>query len=159
MEVSRVRHRLWCYYGVVERAVIDTNVLFEGATKQGSAAGLVVEAWLGGLFQPFVSTALAYEYVEVLSRRLSTRRWQEVKPLLAALFRKSHWSAVYFSWRPSSPDPADDLVVDCAMNSAAIVVTENRKDFRTPMRELGLPVASAAEFLELLVDPNRGDLR
>lgn len=27
------------------RAVIDTNVLFEGLTKQGGACALIVEAW------------------------------------------------------------------------------------------------------------------
>ncbi len=30
--------------------VIDTNVVFEGLTKQGCAAGLVVDTWLDGLF-------------------------------------------------------------------------------------------------------------
>ena len=31
---------------IVPRVVIDTNVLFEGLTKQGGAAGLIVDAWL-----------------------------------------------------------------------------------------------------------------
>jgi predicted nucleic acid-binding protein len=56
------------------QAVIDTNVLFEGLTTQGSAPGLIMEAWLGRLFVACVSNALAYEYVEVLSQKLSTRR-------------------------------------------------------------------------------------
>ena len=50
--------------------VIDTNVVFEGLTKQGSAAGLVIDAWLAGLLQVHVSNALAYEYEDVLSRKL-----------------------------------------------------------------------------------------
>ena len=33
------------------RAVIDTNVIFEGLTKQGGSAGVIIEAWLGDLFQ------------------------------------------------------------------------------------------------------------
>ena len=28
------------------RAVIDTNVVFEGLTKQGGVAGVIIEAWL-----------------------------------------------------------------------------------------------------------------
>jgi len=30
--------------------VIDTNVVLEGLTKQGSAPGLVIDAWLTDLF-------------------------------------------------------------------------------------------------------------
>jgi len=48
------------------RVIIDTNVVFEGVTRQGGACGLIVEAWSTGLFRPFVSNALAYEYADVL---------------------------------------------------------------------------------------------
>jgi predicted nucleic acid-binding protein len=57
----------------VIRAVIDTNVLFEGLTKLGPAAS-VVDAWAQKLFQPCVSTALALEYQEVLERKLAVHR-------------------------------------------------------------------------------------
>ena len=50
----------------VVRAVIDTNVLFEGLTRTGAAAS-VVDAWVSRRFQPCISTALALEYQEVLS--------------------------------------------------------------------------------------------
>jgi len=56
------------------RAVIDTNVLFEGLTRQGGAPGLIIDAWFADLFQPCVSNALAYEYLDVLSRKLSEPR-------------------------------------------------------------------------------------
>jgi predicted nucleic acid-binding protein len=31
------------------KIVVDTNVLFEGLTKQGGASGLIIDAWLAGL--------------------------------------------------------------------------------------------------------------
>jgi predicted nucleic acid-binding protein len=62
------------------RVIIDTNVVFEGVTKQGGACGLIVDAWSAGLFRPFVSNALAYEYADVLSRLLSAERWQKIQP-------------------------------------------------------------------------------
>jgi PIN domain len=79
-----------CYNGVMSistslRVVVDTNVVFEGLTYQGNAAGLIVEAWLANLFQPCVSNALAYEYVDVLSRKLSPDRWQKLQPVLGKL--------------------------------------------------------------------------
>ena len=61
----------------VPRVVVDTNVLFEGLTKQGGAAGLIVDAWLTGWIVVCVSNALAYEYEDVLSRKLSVARWQK----------------------------------------------------------------------------------
>jgi predicted nucleic acid-binding protein len=42
--------------------VIDTNIVLEGLTKQGSASGLIIEAWLAELFIVHISTAIAYEY-------------------------------------------------------------------------------------------------
>ncbi len=67
------------------RAVIDTNITLEGTTKTGSAAGLIVDSWVNDLFTACVSTALAYEYEDVLARELNASRWATVKPLLGAL--------------------------------------------------------------------------
>ena len=79
------------------RIVIDTNVLFEGLTKQGGAAGLVIDAWLAGLLTVCVSTALAYEYVDVLSRKLSEKRWQRLQPVVGKLLNLSQFVAIYYS--------------------------------------------------------------
>jgi predicted nucleic acid-binding protein len=49
----------------VIRAVVDTNVLFEGLTRLGTGAE-VIDAWVDRRFQPCVSTALALEYQDVL---------------------------------------------------------------------------------------------
>ncbi|AHJ26995.1 PIN domain-containing protein [Nodularia spumigena CS-584] len=127
--------------------VIDTNVVFEGLTKQGSAAGLVIDAWLAGLLQVHVSNALAYEYEDVLSRKLSDARWQELKPVLGALLSCAQFTTIYYSWRPTSPDAGDDLVIDCAMNASAIVTTSNLRDFRNARESLGLQVMTPVELV------------
>lgn len=128
------------------RVVIDTNVVFEGVTKQGGACGLIVEAWSVGLFCPFVSNALAYEYAEVLSRLLSAERWQKIQPVLEKLLDQTEFVKVYFTWRPSSPDPGDEHVIDCAMNAGATVVTSNVRDFQMAKQTLGLRVITPVEF-------------
>lgn len=132
------------------RAVIDTNVVFEGLTKQGGAAGLVVEAWLDGLFTACVSTAVAYEYVDVLSRKLSESKWTAARPTLATLLACAEATTIYYSWRPTSPDAGDDFMIDCAMNAHALIVTANKKDFRTAEQQLGLVVMSPVEFVSWL---------
>lgn len=130
--------------------VIDTNVLFEGLTKQGGAAGLIIDAWHAGLLRVYVSTALAYEYADVLSRKLSAARWQRLKPVLRALLAQVEFVPIYYSWRPSSPDPGDEHVIDCAMNAGATVITANTRDFHLAKRTLGLRVLTPVEFLSQL---------
>lgn len=147
-------HRIQCYNGVMVelRAVIDTNVMFEGLTHKGGAPGLIVDAWLAELFRPCVSNALAYEYADVLSRKLSSRRWQDIKPTLGTLLMKAEFTVVYFMWRPSSPDPADEHLIDCAMNAGAILVTSNIKDFKTAQSSLGLNVMNPVDFIVQLAE-------
>ncbi len=133
--------------GPLLRVVIDTNVVFEGLTKQGGAAGLVIDAWLAGLLQVHVSNALACEYEDVLSRKLSETRWQELKPVLGTLLSCAQFTTIYYSWRPISPDAGDDLVIDCAMNASAIIITSNLRDFKSARESLGLQVMTPVELV------------
>lgn len=132
------------------RIVVDTNVVFEGLTKQGGASGLIVDAWLAGLMVVCVSNALAYEYDDVLSRKLSEKRWSKLKPVLGQLLNVARYTSIYFSWRPTSPDAGDDLVIDCAMNARAIVVTSNIRDFQSAKESLGLRVLTPVQFVGVL---------
>ena len=133
------------------RYVIDTNVLFEGLTKQGGAPGLLIDAWLAEALDICVSNALAYEYTDVLSRHLSSHRWRKLGPVLGTLLNQVRFVTVYYSWRPVSPDPGDDLVIDCAMNAGASVVTSNLTDFRSAQTSLGLQILTPVEaILQLL---------
>jgi len=129
----------------LSRVVIDTNVVFEGLTKRGGAAGLIIDAWLAGLLQVCVCDALAYEYADVLSRKLSEARWQRLKPVLGTLLSRAQFVVVHYSWRPISPDPGDEHVIDCAMNAGATVITSNVRDFRTARETLGLRVITPVE--------------
>jgi putative PIN family toxin of toxin-antitoxin system len=129
------------------RVVIDTNVVFEGLTKQGGASGLLIDSWLADLLEVHISDALAYEYVDVLFRKLSQSRWLELKPILKILISKAKFTPIYYSWRPVSPDAGDDLVIDCGMNAGAIVVTSNIKDFREAQESLGLQVMNPTELI------------
>ena len=146
-----------CYIGVIfaiilMRVVIDTNVVFEGLTRQGGAAGLLIESWLAGLIEVYISDALAYEYVDVLFRKLSKSRWLKLQPVLKTLISNANYTPIYYSSRPTSPDPGDDLVIDCGMNAAAIVVTLNIKDFRRAKESLGLQIITPSELVNKLAE-------
>jgi len=135
------------------RVVLDTNVLFEGLTKQGRTCSLIIDAWHANLFSVYVSNALAYEYEDVLSRKLSKYRWQEIKIIFENLLEnQSEFIKIRLSWRPTSPDPGDDHIIDCAMNAHAIVVTSNVRDFKTAKEVLGLQVMNPVEFMKYLTN-------
>lgn len=85
-----------------------------------------------------------------LSRKLKPERWGLVKPLLRALLERARPVVVHFSWRPSSPDPGDEHVIDGAMNAGALVVTLNVRDFKRAQDQLGLPVVTPVDFLKRL---------
>jgi hypothetical protein len=94
---------------------------------------------------------MVYEYVDVLSRKLSTARWERVKPVLAVLLTRAHFVAICYRWRPISPDPGDDHVVDCAMNAGATVVTANLRHFATAQESLGLHVIDDVEAVRRIM--------
>jgi predicted nucleic acid-binding protein len=134
------------------RVVIDTNVVFEGLTQQGGAAGLIIDAWLADLMTVYVSNALAYEYADVFSRLLSEQRWRKLEPVLGSLLSKAHFITVFYSWRPISPDKGDEHVIDCAMNAGAAVITSNIRHFRKAQESLGLEVMTPLELVLRLAD-------
>ena len=134
------------------RVVIDTNVVFEGLTKQGGAAGFIIDAWLVGLLSVYVSNTLAYEYVDVLSRKFSAKRWKILRPVLGQLLSLCQFIVIHYSWRPTSPDAGDDLVIDCAMNAEAMVVTSNLRDFRSAEVSLGLQIMTPVELVIKLAE-------
>jgi predicted nucleic acid-binding protein len=138
------------------RAVIDTNIVFEGLTHRGGPAGVIVSAWMAELFQSCVSQALAYEYEDVLARKLAPERWARTRLVLDALLHRAELVIAHYSWRPSSPDPGDEHVIDCAMNARAMVVTSNLRDFELARIELHLPVLLPVDFLKLLQAETRG---
>ena len=140
---------------MIFRAVIDTNVIFEGLTKQGGTCGLIVDAWLAALFLPCLSNSLASEYADALSRKLSDARWRKLKPVLGMMLDSAIFVPIYFSWRPTSPDLGDEHVIDCAMNAIAPVITSNLRDFRPAQQTLGLEVISPVVFVSQLARESR----
>lgn len=134
------------------RIVVDTNIVFEGLTKKGSASDLIITAWLAGALNVYASNALVYEYESTLSNKLSPTRWQQAKPILRRMISYIQFVPIYYSWRPLSPDPGDEHVIDCALNANALVITSNLRDFKIVQEEVGLSVMSPSEYINFLVD-------
>jgi len=135
----------WCHF---MRVVVDTNVLFEGLTKTGACAD-VVDLWAAREITVCVSTALALEYEEVLTNKLGEPKRAHALPALQALLNRVEFIAILTRVRPMSPDPDDDLVIECAYNGHADIVTRNTKDLGLAEAALGVRVLTPEQFLEL----------
>lgn len=133
----------------MRRAVIDTNVLFEGLSGRG-ACGAIVEAWVARRFVPCVSTALALEYQEILTNRFGEARRPTVLKALQALLDRVEWIAIVHRIRPFSPDPDDDFLVECAFAADAMIVTRNLRDLKLAEEALRIPVLTPEDFASRL---------
>ena len=69
----------------------------------------------------------------------------------------THFASIHYSWRPTSPDPGDDFLIDCAMNAGASIVTSNLKDLKIAQKSLGILVLTPAELVVKLL--NKGGSR
>jgi len=78
---------------------------------------------------------------------LSAARWQRLGPVLGTLLEKACFVTIYYTWRPASPDPGDDHVIDCAMNAGAVVITSNLRDFQSARASLGLQAITPVEAI------------
>jgi putative PIN family toxin of toxin-antitoxin system len=136
----------------VRRAVIDTNVLFAGLYSSTGASHQILRLIDNALIVPLLSTALLFEYEDVLLRsqeelRLSNRAVEDV---LDAMCLKGESRRIHFLWRPRLSDPKDDHVLELAVAaSGADVVTHNRKDF-AGAEAFGVRILTPAELLREL---------
>jgi putative PIN family toxin of toxin-antitoxin system len=137
------------------RVVLDTSVLVAALRSRLGASNRLLELVATRRCVPLVSTAVFLEYEAVLLRpeqRLATGMSPEdVAGFLAAFASASEPVEVHFRWRPLLSDPADELILEAAVNGqAAAIITHNVRDFRAATDDLGLPVMTPARVLKEL---------
>lgn len=133
--------------------MLDTSVLVAGLRSRTGASNRILELVALGRIQALVSIALHLEYEEVLQRaeqRLATGFSEDdVRSFLAAFASAAEGVDVHFRWRPQLRDPADELVLEAAVNGRAdALVTHNVSDFREAAPRFGLRVLTPAELLK-----------
>lgn len=136
------------------RLVIDTNVLVAAARSRISAASALLLLLDAGLFVPLVSVPLTLEYESVLLRpdqlAESGAEAKDAIDFLGYLNRLAEPVVLHYLWRPQLLDPADEMVLETAINGrASQIVTFNTRDFASAVRfEIG--VSTPAEILRRL---------
>ena len=131
------------------RAVIDTNVLHAGLYSARGASYRVLRLIERGRVTPLLSTALLFEYEELLIRHREmlglTKR--EVEDVLDGLCARGECRRIHFLWRPALSDPKDDHVLELAVAAgSADIVTHNVHDF-AGAAAFGIRIITPAELL------------
>ena len=134
------------------RVVLDTSVLVAGLRSRVGASNRVLALVAEQLLVPLVTTALFLEYEDVLNRaeqRLATgMETESVVGFLAAFASAAEPIDVHFTWRPQLADPADELVLEAAVNGrATAIVTHNVKDFLPAAHDFAVEVITPGVML------------
>lgn len=114
--------------------VLDTNVLVAaGRSRQGSSFA-VLQHLRHGHFNALASVPLFLEYEAELKRpeqlAVGARTPEMVDVFLDALSLRSVPVHLHFLWRPQTRDPADEMVLETALNgNADALITFNLNDF------------------------------
>jgi hypothetical protein len=140
------------------RLVFDPDVVIEGIGQPGSAAGILIDAWLAGLMVVLTTDALAYATVADLLDNFPQDDWPQVRRIAGALYTRAHFVHVRYTWRTIKNDHADHTdhpVVNCAMNSAGTVVAFDPQDYAMAREHLGLAVLTPPELVALLAEAPR----
>ena len=135
------------------RIVLDTSVVVAGLRTRLGAGNAVLREVAQQRLVPLASPPLFLEYEDVLKRPehrlvhgLSLEAIDEFLAEFAALIEPVE---VHFQWRPQTPDPNDEMVLETAINGRAdAVVTYNIADFATAAKRFKISVLMPADLLK-----------
>jgi len=137
----------------VFRLVLDTSVIVAALRSRRGASNEVLRNVATRRLVLLATPALFLEYEDVLKRAeqqavhgLSNLA---VERFLAALAAVVEPVTVRIVWRPQLRDPADEMVLEAAINGRAdAIATFNARDFLPAAARFGLKILRPAEVLE-----------
>lgn len=134
------------------RIVLDTNVLYSALYSSQGASHQLLRCVEAGRVTPVLSTALVFEYEEVLRRSSEALNLtdRQINDVLDGLCLRGVPHPVYFLWRPQLPDPKDDHILELAVAAGhPAIVTHNVRHFEAAPT-LGVEVLTPKQILEVL---------
>jgi putative PIN family toxin of toxin-antitoxin system len=132
------------------RYVFDTNVLVAGLRSSLGASRKLLSGVLDGSVPALVSVPLMIEYEAVLTRpkhlEATALSIGEVNMVLDAFAAVAEPIQLHFYWRPQLKDPADEMVLETAVNGRADrLVTFNLRHLKRAAERFGIPAVTPPE--------------
>lgn len=121
------------------RVIVDTNVLVAATRNRNGPSFALIQQVRAGRMVMCCSPALFLEYEDVLQRAeqraASSLRVKDVNAILNELAALLEPVLTHYQWRPQLRDPADEMVLEAAVNAQVdALVTYNLRDFAPAMR-------------------------
>jgi putative PIN family toxin of toxin-antitoxin system len=113
--------------------VVDTNVLYAALRSRRGASYRLLSQVDSGKFQTNLSVPLFMEYEDVAKRLPlpGALRSEDIDAVLDYLCQVSNKWQIHYLWRPTLPDPKDEMILELAVASNCdSIVTFNVSDFR-----------------------------
>ncbi len=132
------------------KIILDTNVLHAGLYSSQGASFKVLQGIEKNKIKIVLSTALLFEYEDVLKRNKSILKLssRDIDAILDNLCLQGEYQETYFLWRPHLTDPKDDHIFELAVASdTKTIVTHNIKDFKGVSR-FGIKAITPKELLK-----------
>jgi len=136
----------------MKRLVLDTNVVVAAMrSPSGASAALLMKA-RRGVVTLLANVALALEY-EATCRLAEHQRAagltdQQTDTFVIAVVAMCEPVETHFLWRPQLRDPADEFVLEAAVNGQAdAIVTFNMRDFGSAPAKFGVALLTPADTL------------
>lgn len=141
----------------VMRFVMDTNIIVAALRSPAGASAALVDRALRRKLTLLLSVALVLEYESVCAdpgqRIASGLSVSEVGTVISALCAVAEPVHSRFLWRPQLRDPADEMVLEAAVNGRADgLVTFNRRDFGRVPETFGVALLSPRQALRRIGD-------
>jgi uncharacterized protein len=132
------------------KAVFDTNVVASASFWRGAPFDCLV-AWAEGRCEAVISPPLLAEYHETIEE---LRREYPGQPFVAWADALGESATLVFPAdraTGATPDPADEMVLECALAGEADFIVTGDKKHLIPLGEFrGIPILGPVEFLRQL---------
>ena len=135
------------------RIVADTDVVVAAMRSPSGASAAILRTVRRERVELLLSVPLAMEYEAVCLRpehqMAAGLSEQEVRIFVDAVLAMAQPVKIHFLWRPQLRDPADEMVLETAVNGRAdLLVTFNERDYGTVPRRFGIEVLTPRLALE-----------
>jgi putative PIN family toxin of toxin-antitoxin system len=141
------------------RVVLDTSVLVAASRSRAGASFALPQALREGRYQALASVPLMLEYEGVLKRQehlaIGGRDSRMTDAFLDALSLYIEPVHLHYLWRPQLRDPADEMVLETALNGRANgLITLNIGDFAPVAARFNIRILTPGAFLQNLKGEN-----